>query len=202
VALVALLSLSGMLGTLLLPWLLANAPLGLIVLTPALQHVVLTAPLIDPVLLISVATARRVLSLLSFYWLGGLYGYRVVRWIERQSPTAGAYVRWIERLIMRFGMVALVVFPIHTVSGLAGAAGMNVWRFIVAISLGQLVHIGASVIFGEAISEWTTPFITMVTEHLLEATAVCGVLVAGNLLIGRWRTGRWGFALGRVEPSE
>ena len=108
-------------------------------------------------------------------------------------------MRLFERLIVRFGMTALVVFPIHTVSGLAGAAGMGAWRFVAAVSVGQLIHIGASVVFGGAISEWTAPFIRLVTGHLVEATFVCVALVAAHLVIGRWRTGRWGFAVGRVE---
>lgn len=192
---------AGLLGTALLPWWLAHAPLVLIVLTPALQHVVLTAPLIDPVVLIAVATARRVLSLLAFYWLGGLYGHRLVRWIERRSNNLGAYIRVFERLIGRFEMLALVVFPIHTVSGLAGVAGVRWGRFLIAVSLGQLVQLYATVAFGEVIAEWTVPLVTAITRHLVPATAVCIGLVALHLLIGRWRTGRWGFMVGRLGPS-
>src|SRR5690606_26223163 len=102
----------------------------------------------------------------------------------------------------RFGMFALAVFPIHTVSGLAGVAGENWVRFVLAVSLGQLAQLYATVASVGVIAEWTTPLVTLLTRHVVPATAVCVGLVAVHLLFVAWRTGRWEFVAVGLGPCE
>lgn len=113
---------TSLVGTALSPYLLVKSPLLLVALSPAAHHVALAAATVDPVSLIAVATLRRVLTGLSAYGLGYLYGQAALDWVEQRHPRLARLVRLVERLFARIGVALLVVAPAPTVAVLAGAA--------------------------------------------------------------------------------
>ncbi len=185
------LSLLGLAGTAFAPWLLVNAPLVFVALTPALQNVALTAPFIDHDVLLPFATLRRLLSVVSTFWLGAVYGENIVAWVERRSPRTGSVIRYIRDILYRTGPLLLVLLPVHTVAALAGAAGFRTRTFLLSAGLGQLLQVWLSVKFGAAVADWTQVLVAFVGEHVGIATGICVALAATQLLVSRWRTGRW-----------
>jgi hypothetical protein len=188
---VAVFTFAGLLGTAFAPWLLINEPLWYIALSPGLQNVALVAPQVAATPLFVLATLRRTSALLSTYWLGGLYGHRMVRWIQERYPRMGAFVRFYESLFGRFGVALLIVAPIHTAAGLAGAAGCRALPFLFAATVGQMVQVGLTIALGDEIARWTKPLVAWLGQYVLEATAVCVCLVLLQISLTRYRTGRW-----------
>lgn len=173
VAAVAITSGLNTLGAAFSPYLLLHSPLLLVALSPEVRHVVLVAGRVDLGLLIALATARRVLSMMATYGLGAVYGPVAVRWLERRYPRVGALIRWLERALARVGAPLLVLLPGYTVSALAGAARLP-WRKVLAGSLvGQIWQMGMYALVGEAIMGWTEPILGWLKAHLWESTAVC-----------------------------
>lgn len=178
------------LGTALSPWLLVNTPLLLVGLSPDLRHLLLVAGHVDPALLTLVAVVRRVISMVSTWSLAYVYGFTVVRWMERRYPRLGAMMRWIESFYGRVGPVVLVLIPGYTVSALAGAARTG-WRiFLPATILGQVIWVLASVWIGESIAAWTAPILSFFEAHVVEATVIAATLVGGQQLWSRLKKRR------------
>ena len=169
------------------PYLLVRYPLLLVGISPEWRHIVMAVGQVDPVWLTVVAVARRVLSMISTWALGYVYGFSVVRWMERRYPRIGSKVRWVEAFYARVGPVVLLLFPGYTVSALAGAARTG-WRlFVPATVLGQVLWVVVNVWIGEAVSRWTTPMLNWLEAHVIGATLVAMALVGTQQLISRLR---------------
>jgi hypothetical protein len=170
---------------------LVNAPLAFVALTPGLQNVALAAPFVDHDVLLPFATLRRLLSVVSTFWLGAVYGERIVAWVEHHSPRTGAVVRTLRDVLYRTGPLLVVLLPVHSVAALAGAAGFRTRTFVLCGGLGQLAQTWLSIRFGAALADWTRLLVAFVGEHVAIATVVCIALAAAQLLVTRVRTGRW-----------
>ena len=175
------------LGTAFSPYLLVHYPLLLVGLAPEMRHLLLAAGHVDPVWLSVVAVLRRVLSMVSTWSLGYVYGFTVVRWMEARYPRLGAKVRWIERLYGRIGPVVRCVVPGYTVSALAGAARTPIRIFLPATLMGQILWVVLNVWIGASISAWTAPVLDFLRAHLVEATVIAAALVGLQQLISRLR---------------
>lgn len=182
------------LGTALSPYLLVHQPLLLVGLAPEMRHLLLAAGHVDPVLLSVVAVLRRVLSMVSTWSLGYVYGFTVVRWMERRYPRLGAKVRWIEQVYGRIGPVVLCLIPGYTVSALAGAARTPARVFLPATLLGQVLWVVVNVWIGAAITDWTAPLMDYIQAHLWETTALAVALVGAQRLVSWLRK--------RNQPAE
>jgi hypothetical protein len=104
----------GLFGTAFAPWLLLHAPLVFVALSPALQNVALTAPFVEHDVLLPFCTLRRLLSVVSTFWLGAVYGERIVAWVEQRSPRSGALVRTLRDVLYRTGPLLLVLCTLGT----------------------------------------------------------------------------------------
>jgi hypothetical protein len=191
----------GLLGTAFAPWLLLHAPLVFVALSPALQNVALTAPFVEHDVLLPFGTLRRLLSVVSTFWLGAVYGERIVAWVEQRSPRSGALVRTLRDVLYRTGPLLLVLFPVHSVAALAGAAGYRTRTFVVSAGLGQLGQVWLSIRFGAALADWTQLLVAFIGEHVAVATLVCVGLAATQLIVTRVRTGRW-LVFARSDESD
>lgn len=181
----ALLSLLNTLGTAASPYLLVNHPLVLVGLSAESRHLLLAAGRTELLPLLIVGTARRFLSMTSTYGLAAVYGFTVVRWLERKHPRIGAVIRWVERLFGRIGMPLLVFAPTYTVNAVAGAARAPLLPFLGATLLGQALFVWVSVVSGDALSPWTEPVLAFIEEHLLTTTLVVALLVGLQQLLSR-----------------
>jgi membrane protein DedA with SNARE-associated domain len=157
--------------------LLVKSPLLLVALSPAAHHVALAAATVDPVSLVAVATARRVLTGLSAYGLGYLYGQAALDWVEQRHPRLARLVRFVERLFARFGVALLVVAPAPTVSVLAGAARSRFGLFLVALTVGHALWNAITQYLGDTFARTTDLLTDFLGEHLLESTLACVTIV-------------------------
>jgi uncharacterized membrane protein YdjX (TVP38/TMEM64 family) len=179
-----------LLGTALAPYLLVKAPVLLVAISPATHHVVLAAASADPVLLVSVTTARRVLTGVAAYGLGLLYGRAALGWLDGRYPRLARFMSWVERLFARFGVWLLLLFPVPTVALFAGAARSRFVAFVGAYTLGQALWTGVVVYVGDSVAVWTDRLTTFLGEYLLESTLVCIALVALQQALSRRRRGQ------------
>ncbi len=168
---------TSLIGTALSPYLLVKSPLLLVALSPAAHHVALAAATVDPAPLIAVATLRRVLTGLSAYGLGYLYGDAALQWIEQRHPRLARLVRFVERLFARFGVALLVVAPAPTVAVLAGAARSRLSLFVVALTLGHALWNTVTQFLGDTFARTTDLLTDFLGEHLLESTLACVTIV-------------------------
>jgi membrane protein DedA with SNARE-associated domain len=181
---------ASLLGTALSPYLLVKNPLLLVAISAAAHHVALAAATVDQVPLIIVATLRRVLTGLSAYGLGYLYGGLAIQWIEQRHARAARLVRFFERLFARFGVALLVIAPAPTLALFAGAARSRLSLFVLALTVGHLFWNTATQYLGDAFAQRTDLLTNFLGEHLLESTLACVALVVVQQAIGRWRRKR------------
>lgn len=193
-ALVAVLAVVGPVSTALSPTLIVEAPLLLVALSAVNRHIVLAAAHVDPVPLLLVGSARRMLSLLATYGLGYLYGAAALSWAEARHPRVARLVRWCEDWLQRVGPALLVVMSSYTLMGLAGATRMRLRTFLLASGLGNLIYVAAVVWLGDAVSAWSRPLLAWLARHLVEATVICIALVLAQQL---WRRRR---GASRITP--
>jgi membrane protein YqaA with SNARE-associated domain len=176
-----------LLGTVLAPYLLVKNPLLLVTISPAAHHVALAAATVEPVPLVAVATARRVMTGMAAYGLGFLYGRAALGWLEKSSPRLASFAGWVERLFARWGVWLLVLAPAPTVALFAGAARSRFVAFVVAVTLGHGLWICATVFVGDALAVWTDRLTGFLGEYLFESTAVCVALVVLQHVLSRRR---------------
>ncbi len=176
--LLSVVTVAGLLGTALGPYLLVKSPLALVVLSPAAHHVALAAATVEPVPLIAVATLRRVLTGLAAYGLGYLYGRAALAWLEQRYPRLARFVGLVERLFARFGVALLVVAPAPTIAVLAGSARSRLLGFLLALTLGHALWNTVTQLLGDAFARSTDILTAFLGENLLESTLVCVAVVA------------------------
>ncbi|HEY3496132.1 MAG TPA: hypothetical protein VGK73_15645 [Polyangiaceae bacterium] len=181
-----------LLGTALSPYLLVKNPLLLVTISPAAHHIVLAAASVDPVPLLAVATARRIVTSIGGYGIGLLYGRAALGWLEPRYPRLARFVAWVEGLFARWGVLLLVVAPTATVALFAGAARSRLIAFVLAVAVGHALWIGVTIYVGDAFAVWTDRLTHFVGEHLLESTLVCVTAVTLQQAWSRRRRRRQG----------
>lgn len=183
---VALTTLAGGVGTALSPYLLVHHPVWLIALSPDMRHIVLGAASMDLETMLMVCVPRRIFGMYTAWALGAAYGATALGFIEGRYPRVLRIVRFIERAFVKTGPMLLVVWPTYTLSLIAGVVRTPFWRFLFATCFGQFFYTLASYYFGTEISAFTDEFMTWLSAHVIETTAVCMSLV-GLQLVLRWR---------------
>jgi hypothetical protein len=176
-------------GSALAPYLLLEHPLVLLLLSPVGRHVALAAPRVALLPLVAVVVVRRVVSLAAAWALGAIYGSSAVSWLDSRSPRSGAVVRLGERLFGRWGTPLLLVLPTHLLCALAGASGTRPVTMLVLVTLGEIAWTIAAHRLGGAISGWTGPLVSFVSDHLLATTLVSAAVIAIWLWVSHQRRG-------------
>ena len=164
-------------GSAISPYLLTHHPVLLLLLGPEAHHVVLTTHLLPGWWIVSLTTVRRVVGLVALFWFGWAHGQSALIFIEKRFGRFGRILRWVERSLVRFGALIVVLIPLPVVAVLAGVAGLRFSSTLAALSLGQLFWVTATWAFGEQISEITGPIVEFLSTYVLEATLVCIALV-------------------------
>jgi len=158
------------------PALLTYSPLLLVALAPEGRHLLLAAPLVDPILFVVVVTVRLLAADPFLYLFGARYGDEGVRWMERRSGSVGRFARWLERLFARWWgpIVFLSSGPIVCV--LAGASKVRFVPFMVVNVAGSLATAALYMFFADALSEWTGIIRDFVAREVVAFTVVSCVL--------------------------
>ncbi|MCC6646086.1 MAG: hypothetical protein IT374_11010 [Polyangiaceae bacterium] len=191
IALAAALTVAGVGGGALLPYLTIEHPLWLLATSADGRNIVLATPRLDAVTLALVAVPRRALGMLATFGLGWLYGDATRAWSARRLPRLSRLIELLERMFARYPRAALVLWPTYTTSALAGARGAPWRQFVPWMLVGQLVYVWACVEIGAALAGWTTRVVAWVSPHLLEATlASLGAAALYQLVAWRKRRTR------------
>jgi membrane protein DedA with SNARE-associated domain len=185
------LSVGSMTGTASSLYLVNHHPLLLIALSPLGRHLVLVAPIVDPVAFVVVAVLRRMAFYLACFQLGRALGPTGVVWIEARAARFARFVRWLERVFQRFSRSVVLVMSGPTVSALAGMSDMTLRVYVPLAVLGlvarMLLLLGLAEIVREPI-EW---LLSWIDAYWVPGTVI---LVLGTLAY-QWRRARLARAL-------
>jgi len=127
---IIVLVIGGMIGDALAPTLVDKHPLWLIALNARNRNLVLVVNQVDAVPYYLVGTFRLLLSDPLFYILGYFYGDTATRWMERQAPTYGRFMRTAERWFSIAAYPLVFIAPNNYICLFAGAAGMSIPVFL------------------------------------------------------------------------
>jgi membrane protein DedA with SNARE-associated domain len=128
-------------GAAISPIFLAHAPLGLLVLSPVIGHLVVVAALAEPIPYFSIAVLVSILHCGLGFVLGDLLGPRLVDFLVRKNLASEAKL---QRLLTPLRLSApLLVFliPGPIVCALAGASAASRRSFIPAMIASQIVWV-------------------------------------------------------------
>jgi len=127
---IIVLVIGGLVGDALAPTLVDQHPLWLIALNARNRNLVLVVNQVDAVPYYLVGTFRLLLSDPLFYILGYFYGDTATRWMERQAPTYGRFMRTAERWFSIAAYPLVFIAPNNYICLFAGAAGMSIPVFL------------------------------------------------------------------------
>jgi membrane protein DedA with SNARE-associated domain len=167
-------------------YLVNRFPLLLIALSPLGRHLILVAPIVDPVAFVAVAVTRRMLFYLTCFHLGHALGPSGIVWIEARAARAARFVRWLERLFERSSLAVVFLLPGPTVSGLAGISGMRSRVFVPLSVLGLIVRMLFVLGFAEWLRAPIENLLVVIDEYWIPGTVVIVVGIA----LHRWARSR------------
>jgi hypothetical protein len=166
-------------------YLVNHHPLLLIALSPIGRHLVLVAPIVDPVAFVAVAVLRRMLFYTASFRLGRALGPAGIPWIEARAARFAAFVRWLERLFARASHLVVLFMVGPTVSALAGVSGMRPLVFTALASTSLVLRMLLILGFAEWMRVYIEATLTWIDDHWIPGTAVMLVLVLTYRLLRR-----------------
>jgi len=181
---------AGSLGLAFSPWLVVNAPLLLIALSPLPRHLVFVAPKLEFLPFVVVAALRSEAWSALWYFTGVIYGERGIRWFEGRNERLGGLVRAGERLFRRASLPLLFVSPNPLFCLLAGAWGVRPALFFPLSLLGQAAWIAITYRIGAAFAVLIASITQWIGGHVTELTLGTVLLTVGALLLRQLRNRR------------
>lgn len=173
----------GTLGTASSLYLATHLPLLLIALSPIGRHMLLVAPVVDPLAFLAVGVSRKLLSRLVFYRLGQALGPAGTAWLEERSTLAGRFVRWLERVFGRAPRAAVFLLPGVAVAMIAGSAGMRARVLVPLLTAALSLRLVAILLLGEALREPIEAILALLDEYWIPGTVL---IVAGIAAQQAW----------------
>jgi membrane protein DedA with SNARE-associated domain len=112
-----------------------------------------------------------------YWWAGRRWGKRVMDLFLGNHPKAAQRTLKLEKLIARWGWVAIVIayfqpVPNVLIYAAAGWTGMRLWKFLLLDLIGSLLWIGLCVGLGYAIGQDAVDVAKGVSHYALYATIV------------------------------
>ena len=172
-----------LLGVAFSPYLVSHFPLLLIALSPLGRHLVLVAPIVDPVAFILVSLTRRMAFYQASFHLGRALGPPGIDWIETRSPYFGSFVRWLEKLFARASHVVVLAMAGPTVSMLAGISGMHAMVFSALATVGLVLRLLVVLSLAEWLRGYIEALLAWIDAYWIPAT----VVMVSGVLVYRWR---------------
>ena len=164
-------------------YLVNHYPLLLIALSPLGRHMILVAPIVDPLAFVAVLVGRRMLFYLASFQLGRALGPPGIAWIEARAVRFGRFVRWMERLFARASHAVVLGMAGPTVSVLAGISGMRAGVFFPLATLSLVLRALLVLAFAAWIREYIEIALAWIDAYWVPGTVVMVTLVA----VYRWR---------------
>jgi membrane protein DedA with SNARE-associated domain len=192
----AVLSSGSMIGVASSLYLATEYPLLLIALSPLGRHLVLVAPVVDPVAFVAVAVGRRMLFYRACFHLGDALGPSGITWIETRAARFARFVRWLERLFARASHAVVLTMAGPTVSALAGISGMRAGVFTLLATLGLIARMLALLVLAEWLRGPIESFRALIDEYWVPGTVVIVSIIA----VHHWRR-RKTASRGMLDPD-
>lgn len=168
-------------------YLVEEAPLLLIGLSPLGRHFVLVAPLVDPVAYLAVGITRRIAFYVPCYFLGRSLGPVALVWLEARARRFAAWVRFTERIFERGGHVVILLGAGPTTSTLAGIAKMRLPVFIVLAVLSLFFRLVLMYELAEVFREPLEELLAWIEQYRLPGTIALIAAIAGWQIVKRRR---------------
>jgi hypothetical protein len=164
-------------------YLVNHYPLLLIALSPLGRHLVLVAPIVDPIAFMVVSVSRRMLFYLASFHLGRALGPVGIPWIEARAARFGQFVRFVERLFERAPHLVVLVLTGPTVAALAGISRMRLAAFVPLAAVSLTVRMLVTIYFAEWMREYIEIALVWIDEYWVPGT----VLMVAGVAAYRWR---------------
>ncbi len=165
-------------GAAISPLLFAHFPLGLILLSPFLIHLVAVAPLVDGTLYFGVALVVTSCQALIGFWFGHLLGTKALVWLLERVPIPPSWMEAGLNLVRKASVVALLGVPGPVMGTVAGVAGVKPKLFHLLVVPAQAMWVAAAYWVGDALLEWIEIARGFVIEHAFQLTALtAGIMV-------------------------
>ncbi len=177
------LSAGSMLGAASSLYLVGHYPLLLIALSPLGRHMILVAPIVDPVAFVLIAVTRRMAFYLACFQLGRGLGPTGVAWLEARAARFARFVRWIESLFARAPHLVLFVMAGPTTSGLAGITGIRALPFASLATTSLVIRMLLILAFAELLREPIERVLAWIDENWVPGTLVLALAT----LVYQWR---------------
>ncbi len=171
-------------GAAISPLLFAHFPMGLVLLSPFLIHLVAVAPLVDGALYFVIALVITTGQALIGYWFGHLMGGRALEWLLQRVPFPRSWADVGLDWVRRGSIVALLAVPGPVMGTIAGVAGVRRRIFHALVVPAQAIWVMAAYMIGEALLEWIEIARTFVIAHALPLTGVTVTIMALRLGYG------------------
>ena len=184
-ALLGVLGTGSMIGVSFSLYLVGHYPLLLVALSPLGRHIVLVAPVANPVALVVVTIARRIVFYLACFHLGRALGPAGISWIEKRAARFAVLVRWTEALFARAPRLVVLFMAGPTISALAGVSGMRASTYTPLAIASLMLRMIVLLSFAKWLREYLEIMLAWIDEYWLPGTVV---MVAGVALY-RWRRG-------------
>ena len=153
-------------------YLVNHFPLVLIALSPLGRHVLLVAPIADPLALTGVLVVRRMLFYLASFHLGRALGPSGIPWIEARAARFGRFVRWVERLFARAPHLVVLLMVGPMVSALAGISAMRTFAFVPIAMLSLVLRMLLILSFAEWVRGYLEITLAWIEEYWIPGTVV------------------------------
>lgn len=168
----AILSAGSMTGVAFSLYLVEEAPLLLIGISPLGRHFVLVAPQVDPIAFLLIGTVRRLAFYTACYFLGRSLGPIALVWLEARARWFARWVRWIESLFQKSGIAVILTMAGPTTSTLAGIARMNLATFLSLATVSLIVKLAVLYEFADIFREPIEQLLGVIEQYRLPGTIV------------------------------
>lgn len=177
-AVAALTALCTVVGSALSPYLLAQHPLWLVLLSPLPRHMLLVAPSLELPTYLVAGTARRLLATSGAVCLGARFGEAGIAWVESHDERVKRGARFLRWAFRRAGLLVVFISPNPVVTATAVALGSSMRAVLAVATLGHITWLLIWFRFGDLASAWIAPITQFFQRYTWQSTAVAVVVVA------------------------
>jgi len=176
-------------------YLVSHYPLVLMAISPLDRHLVLAAPSVDPIALVVVTVARRLLFYFATFFLGRALGPAGIPWIEQRAARFGSSVRWAEGIFARAPRLIVLAVAGPITSALAGVFRMGTGTFVPLAIVSAVVRVLIVLRLAQWAQDYVEIALVWINEYWLPGT----IATVAGVAIYRLRRPRAGDLMSKLD---